>query len=279
MADLSPLFTWRSTIVDSDMPATHRHVALTLSLHMNERGSSCFPSQTTLSRETGLSERTVRRALNGLEAAGFLVVEKVPAKGGHQRNTYTAVDGRQLPDTVAGSVRPVTDTVAVNNRSQSPDRTSIESVNNLKTLEPLSSAPSPEDIVETWNTLVVPPLAHVRTITAGRRRKLEARTRDRTLEWWTDYFTQVAASPFLTGDNDRGWRATLDFVIRSEEIVVRIIEGAYGQSQAAGKLAPEAMTTAARLINELEDGDNDDGRRSVEGGRPARRLLSGDETA
>src|SRR2546423_1648665 len=52
-AELQPLFGWRSQLVepDSGLTATERHVALTLALHMNERGGSCFPSIRTLARE------------------------------------------------------------------------------------------------------------------------------------------------------------------------------------------------------------------------------------
>lgn len=70
---LSALFTWRSAICDSELPSTSRHVALTLSLHMSERGDSCFPSVRRLADETGLSRRTVQRHLKELVEAGWLV--------------------------------------------------------------------------------------------------------------------------------------------------------------------------------------------------------------
>lgn len=90
-ARLSPLFTWRSAVCDSDLPPTARHVALTLSLHMNERGGSCFPSREELARETGLSVRTVDKAIRTLEDAGWLHVER-PARqrGRGHPNRYTA---------------------------------------------------------------------------------------------------------------------------------------------------------------------------------------------
>lgn len=72
-AELKPLFTWRSRIADSGLPPTTRLVALTLSLHMNERGDSCFPSLETQSEETGLSKTTVVKALRELEQTGYIV--------------------------------------------------------------------------------------------------------------------------------------------------------------------------------------------------------------
>lgn len=71
-ASLSELFTWRSAICESDLPATTRHVALTLSLHMSERGDSCFPSKRTLADECGRTRRTVQRHVRKLVEQGWL---------------------------------------------------------------------------------------------------------------------------------------------------------------------------------------------------------------
>jgi Helix-turn-helix domain len=88
---LSPLFGWRGAIASSDLPAPARHVALTLSLHMNERGGSAFPSVGTLAGETGLNERTVQRHLVNLVEAGWLIVEERHRENGSQTsNDYTA---------------------------------------------------------------------------------------------------------------------------------------------------------------------------------------------
>ena len=59
--------------------ARARHLALTVSLHMNERGGSAFPSLGTLSDETGLDRRTVMRTLKVLRRSGYLAVERAAA--------------------------------------------------------------------------------------------------------------------------------------------------------------------------------------------------------
>lgn len=92
---LSPLFSWRSAICDSDLQAPARHVALTLSLHMNERGDSCFPSITTLEKETGLSRTTVCKHMKTLEEGEWLRRES----GSKGRSTrYTATVPGSAPD-------------------------------------------------------------------------------------------------------------------------------------------------------------------------------------
>lgn len=86
---LSPLFTWRGAIAskESDLKATQRHVALTLSLHMSEKGDSCFPGIPLLAEETGLGQSTVRDSIRRLDEKGWLIRD---VRGGRESNRYTA---------------------------------------------------------------------------------------------------------------------------------------------------------------------------------------------
>lgn len=47
-----------------------------------------------------------------------------------------------------------------------------------------------------------------------------------TLEDWRRYFEKVMTTPFLTGNNNRGWRADFDWVINPSNLI-RIVEGRY----------------------------------------------------
>lgn len=89
MVELKPLFTWRSAIADSDLEPKSRHVALTISLHMNERGGSCFPSLETLAGETGLNKRQVSDGIKDLETSGYLKVTRGGGRG--KPNRYEAI--------------------------------------------------------------------------------------------------------------------------------------------------------------------------------------------
>lgn len=86
--DFKPLFTWRGAVCDSNLPPTCRHVLLTVSLHMNERGGSCFPSVGKIAAETGLNRATVIRQLQHARDNGWLLVGQ---SRGRASNTYTAV--------------------------------------------------------------------------------------------------------------------------------------------------------------------------------------------
>lgn len=93
---LRPLFTWRSAVASEHGPKSPitRHVLLTLSLHMNEKGESCFPSIDTLTAETGLARRSVLEHLKVAAEDGWLGKRelKTPDKGkGWRRVEYFSV--------------------------------------------------------------------------------------------------------------------------------------------------------------------------------------------
>lgn len=91
--ELSPLFTWRTAIASPHGPAsaTRRHVLLTLSLHMNERGGSCFPTTARLAAETKLSERAVEEHLRVAEEEGWIERRDLEVRGrGWRRVAYKA---------------------------------------------------------------------------------------------------------------------------------------------------------------------------------------------
>lgn len=59
-------------------------------------------------------------------------------------------------------------------------------------------------------------------LTDKRKLKIRARLKDAGLEMLSKAITNTASSSFYTGDNDRGWHADLDFIIRSYEQVERL---------------------------------------------------------
>lgn len=87
------VYTWRAALTDSDLPAMTRHVAMTLSIYMSEKGDSAFPGARRLAHDTGLSERAVRRQLGLLVEAGWLeVVQRGGIRGETRRaNAYRAL--------------------------------------------------------------------------------------------------------------------------------------------------------------------------------------------
>jgi hypothetical protein len=83
-------------------------------------------------------------------------------------------------------------------------------------------------IVQRWRGLASQhSLKTVYKLSNARRGHLDARLAD---EWWRDHWEESMAhipkSPFLMGDNDRGWKATFDWFLKPDT-AAKVLEGAY----------------------------------------------------
>jgi hypothetical protein len=85
---------------------------------------------------------------------------------------------------------------------------------------------TPNALAQLWNQVADPVFPRVLLPMSERRaRKLRPAIRDKPeVEWWRALFLKAGGIPFLRGDNDRGWRADLEFVVRRRE---EILEGKY----------------------------------------------------
>lgn len=83
---------WIVAVRESELDSTARLVAFTLSFHMDADGSKAYPGPTLLSRESGLSLRSVKTKLGELERSGWLeCVERGRSTlGGRLANRYRA---------------------------------------------------------------------------------------------------------------------------------------------------------------------------------------------
>lgn len=91
---LRPLFTWRSLVASKFGPEnpTTRQILIFLSLHMSEKGDSCFPSTRTLAEETGLAHRSIVTHLAEAERTGWIGKRERKTSGqGWRRMEYFAV--------------------------------------------------------------------------------------------------------------------------------------------------------------------------------------------
>jgi hypothetical protein len=108
-----------------------------------------------------------------------------------------------------------------------------------------------EDFVTLWNAHTLPPVARCRDLTTSRKRHVKARMTERTLEAWGEVFERIQASAFCRGENDRGWRASFDWVIGSPDVAVKVLEGKYddrvSHSVNTERLTPFEMARRAGL--------------------------------
>lgn len=94
-----------------------------------------------------------------------------------------------------------------------------------------------------------PGLPRVQKLTEKRRRVIRTRWREdaerRDLAWWRRYFRLAGSTPFLNGENSRGWRADLEWLV-SEANMLKVFEGKYAAPDVAGG-DPVAVDQLRRL--------------------------------
>lgn len=88
---------------------------------------------------------------------------------------------------------------------------------------------SKEEIVQDFLNLyhtICKSLPKVKSITDKRKKAIKKLMNTYTLNDAKEVFTQAEESSFLTGKNDRGWKADIDFILREDKFV-SILEGKY----------------------------------------------------
>lgn len=88
------------------------------------------------------------------------------------------------------------------------------------------SALRPEHVVEAWNEMAGRKGLPKAKLTPERRRKLQSRIKQHSVEDFTEAIAAIERSQFLLGENERGWRADLDFLLQPKSFT-RLIEGSY----------------------------------------------------
>jgi hypothetical protein len=68
--------------------------------------------------------------------------------------------------------------------------------------------------------------------TPDRQRKISARLKDYGLDGWKRALANIEKSAFLTGKNDRGWRANLEFLLQATSFA-KVHDGTFGNGRHA----------------------------------------------
>ena len=109
-------------------------------------------------------------------------------------------------------------------QSQSQSQSQEENIVSRKSKET-------HQLLKLWNQHMVPQFAPVRGCSAARLQRARSRWRDHPIDsFWIELFDKIKANKFLSGNNDRGWKANFDWLIRPDT-VDKVLEGSYGGEQ------------------------------------------------
>lgn len=125
------------------------------------------------------------------------------------------------------------------------------------------TGPPPDPIrqaFEAWNALAVRlDLPRAKTLEEGRRKAIKARLAVDGLAGWTEALGAVERSRHCRGENDRNWRADLDFVCQPKSFR-KLREGSYGNDApvAAPAGAPTTWTGPPEVRTAVVDAKGED---------------------
>lgn len=87
-----------------------------------------------------------------------------------------------------------------------------------------------QELADGWNEIVATEdgFKKVTKLTEDRRKRIRLRLKTHPeSEFWNKVLNKIPRVPFLSGKNDRKWRADFDFLIKNDENALKIYEGKY----------------------------------------------------
>lgn len=202
---------------------TQKLVLLALADWANDEGL-CWPSIEKLCKKSCLSRRAVQTAIKSLSDIGLLIQEQLNGRG----CKYWLKIGVQEMHGCSKSTSEVQEmhtrgAAGAPNTSYTHQDTSIDTQSD--------DGLTVDEVVNAWNNLAKDrDLPKVLKITPARRKQIQARIREYDHDDWSTALTAIYKSKFLCGDNDRGWKANIDFLLQPSSFV-KLIEGAYSNER------------------------------------------------
>jgi hypothetical protein len=136
-------------------------------------------------------------------------------------------------------------------------QTPIEINPSPETPDPDGSAPLAEAIAAYSSMAARAGLAVPRSVDGARRVRLAATLKRHGLPAWLEAVGRVEASDFCRGQNDRGWKADLEFMTQPRSFT-RILEGHYDNRKSQAPPRNPIVASADRLLAELRAANGPD---------------------
>ena len=203
-------------------------------------GTTAFPGKRKMAADLKISEERLYTHRKLLIKYGYITVtQERGANGTLGKTVYTlepvAIERPDTDDPSADkpcaekpcSEKPCADNPSYNNNSSKINSSKIN--RNKKSESGEAAAPSPSVIVNLYHQLC-PSFPKIVKLTDGRAKAIKARLNDYTVEQITTAFKMAEESSFLRGNNERGWHANFDWMMKPGSMA-KILEGNYKNKQ------------------------------------------------
>lgn len=216
------------------------------------RDGHCYPRQEVISESLGINPRQVRNLISELKENRLIETEQPGLRRPlayyflrHEWMTAPGPDGPPPDSGAADSSVQERQEIATQERQPVTGQERqlfagpiMEEKNHGKTSSQNGTAPvgaaEVEEFQKAWNSL--PQLfPKIKIMSSGRKRTLGARLKER--DWRENYKRALALIPssqFLSGGNERKWKAEPDWFLRPDT-VAKILEGKYASTETGTK--------------------------------------------
>lgn len=120
-----------------------------------------------------------------------------------------------------------------------------ESKSKTKAAEPPTAPTALQDV---WNEEAHPDLPRWKETGPDRKRTAKARLKERPIDEWREIIRRISASDFCRGANDRGWRASPDWLLQPAT-AAKVLEGKYDNRRATGPPPKPGQRVGAEQVN------------------------------
>ena len=123
------------------------------------------------------------------------------------------------------------------------------------TIQKKESKTSPESFIAYWSSKTN--LPRVRRMTDERKKKLGVRLEEKDFaNHWQETIDKISQSAFCTGNNDRGWKASIDWLLVNSTNYVKVLEGKYNnkpksEPEASIPFDPEAAAQRKKMMEKI----------------------------
>lgn len=110
-----------------------------------------------------------------------------------------------------------------------------------------------DQAIEEWNALAEElGLPKVQVVNKPRLRELKNRLKEAGgIEGWRYALDMIRKSSFCQGDNDRGWRANIDFMLRQSRFI-KLMEGVYSDTPSKDRSVENRRRAILEAVEGME---------------------------